>query len=66
LNADGEEAQAWKTVWSAGQGVSNIHDIPSIASLAERMKQEYNAAKKNLIAKISPAAASPAPKAPRI
>jgi len=57
------EAKAWKTVWSAGQGVSNIHDIPSISSLVDRMKQEYNSAKKNLIAKISPAAAAQAPKA---
>ena len=27
----GEEARAWKTVWSAGQGVGAITDLPSAA-----------------------------------
>ena len=30
-----EEAKAWKTVWSAGQGVGGIHDVPSVAALVE-------------------------------
>lgn len=67
LNAIGDEAQAWKTVWSAGQGVSNIHDIPTIAALADRLKQEYASTRQRLIVKTGsapPSAKPPAPKAP--
>lgn len=39
-----EEAKAWKTVWSAGQGVGGIDDLPPAASLIERLRQEYLAA----------------------
>ncbi|WXL26459.1 nitronate monooxygenase family protein [Ectopseudomonas mendocina] len=39
-----DEAKAWKTVWSAGQGVGNITDIPSIQTLIERLDHEYRAA----------------------
>ncbi|MGL4496772.1 MAG: NAD(P)H-dependent flavin oxidoreductase [Beijerinckiaceae bacterium] len=38
------EAKAWKTVWSAGQGVGAVNDIPTVAALCARMKQEYDAA----------------------
>lgn len=37
-------AKAWRDIWSAGQGVGNIDDAPSIATLVSRMRQEYNAA----------------------
>ncbi|MVW73691.1 NAD(P)H-dependent flavin oxidoreductase [Pseudomonas xionganensis] len=39
-----EEAKAWKTVWSAGQGVGVINDLPSVAELVARLDQEYRAA----------------------
>jgi nitronate monooxygenase len=38
------EAKAWKDVWSAGQGVGNIHDIPSASELCESMINEYREA----------------------
>ena len=38
------EAQAWKTVWSAGHGVSAIDHIPSVAELIDRVAQEYREA----------------------
>ena len=38
------EAKAWKDVWSAGQGVGNIHDIPSAAELCQRLANEYREA----------------------
>jgi len=44
----GSEAKAWKTVWSAGQGVGAITDAPSVADLVARMKAEYEAAKQAL------------------
>ncbi len=39
-----EEAKAWKTVWSAGHGVSSINDIPSVAELIDRLQDEYRMA----------------------
>lgn len=39
-----EEAKAWKTVWSAGHGVSAIHDIPTTRALVDRLVAEYNEA----------------------
>ncbi|MEN8638639.1 NAD(P)H-dependent flavin oxidoreductase [Pseudomonas sichuanensis] len=39
-----EEAKAWKTVWSAGQGVGEINDLPSAAALIERLHSEYRGA----------------------
>lgn len=39
-----DEAKAWKTVWSAGQGVGEIHDLPAAATLIERLQNEYRAA----------------------
>ncbi|MFJ9990504.1 NAD(P)H-dependent flavin oxidoreductase [Pseudomonas putida] len=39
-----EEAKAWKTVWSAGQGAGGIHDLPDTAALIERLRDEYQAA----------------------
>lgn len=38
------EARAWKTVWSAGQGVGSVGDIPGAAELGERLIAEYRAA----------------------
>jgi nitronate monooxygenase len=42
-----EEAKAWKTVWSAGQGVGNISDLPSVEQLIARLDSEYRAANKH-------------------
>ena len=38
------EAKAWKNVWSAGQGVGSIHDVPSAAELCGILAREYAAA----------------------
>jgi len=40
----GDEAKAWRDVWSAGQGVATIHDVPSTAELVARLSAEYRAA----------------------
>ena len=37
----GEEAKAWKTVWSAGQGSGAIHDVLPTAELVARLRQEF-------------------------
>ncbi|MCK0162942.1 nitronate monooxygenase family protein [Marinobacter sp. S6332] len=39
-----DEAKAWKTVWSAGQGVSQINDVVSVEVLVSRLKKEYESA----------------------
>lgn len=39
-----DEAKAWKTVWSAGQGVGEIDDLPSAEELIARLDREYRAA----------------------
>jgi nitronate monooxygenase len=40
----GEEAKAWKTVWSAGQGAGAIHDVVPAGQLVERLSQEFHSA----------------------
>lgn len=39
-----EEAKAWKTVWSAGQGAGGIDDLPHVTELIARLDQEYRTA----------------------
>lgn len=39
-----DEAKAWKTVWSAGQGVGGIDDLPGTSALIERLHDEYRKA----------------------
>ncbi|MCP5209002.1 MAG: nitronate monooxygenase [Hahellaceae bacterium] len=41
LTPDNDESKAWKTVWSAGQGVAAIHDIPSVSTLVDDMTTEF-------------------------
>lgn len=44
LDAAKEEAKAWKTIWSAGQGVTAIDDSPSVNNLVLRLKKEFSQA----------------------
>ena len=43
--ADKEKPKAWSTIWSAGQGVGSINDVPPTAELVARLKAEYEAAR---------------------
>lgn len=38
------EAAAWKTIWSAGQGVNSIADVLPVVELIQRLKQEFHQA----------------------
>jgi nitronate monooxygenase len=49
VSAEGE-AKAWKDVWSAGQGVGSIHDVPGAADLCGRLIAEYREAVVVLVA----------------
>ena len=42
--------KVWRDIWSAGQGVGLIDDVPSAAEMAGRLKAEYEAAKSRLCA----------------
>lgn len=44
-----DEAKAWKTVWSAGQGVSQIHDVLTVPELVSRLTEEYRNARERLL-----------------
>ena len=35
------EAKAWKTIWSAGHGVSSIDDNPKTKDLIDKLKKEF-------------------------
>jgi len=38
------ESKAWKNIWSAGQGVGSISDVPTTAELVDRLTREYRGA----------------------
>ena len=40
-SSEGRERRAWKHVWSAGQGVGSISDVPTTAELCARLIREY-------------------------
>ena len=41
------EAKAWKTIWSAGQGVATIKDTLSVSELIKKMQTEFKEAINN-------------------
>jgi nitronate monooxygenase len=62
--APGEKSKAWVKIWAAGQGVGNIHDVPTVHELADRLKREYEEAKQEMAERLGfkfSAAAQPAP-----
>ena len=38
-----EGVKPWKNIWSAGQGIGLIDDVPSVAELVARLSDEYHA-----------------------
>ena len=44
LDAAKAEAQAWKTIWSAGQGVTSIDDVQPTDELIKKLKTEFKTA----------------------
>ena len=43
-----EDAKAWKTIWSAGHGVSAVNDVVPVAALVDRLEREYLEARRAL------------------
>ncbi len=46
-DAISEEAKAWKTIWSAGQGVTSIENTTSVNQLVSNLKSEFISSVKN-------------------
>jgi nitronate monooxygenase len=44
MNFGGGAAKAWKDIWGAGQGVGQMHDVPSAAEVVARLQREYREA----------------------
>jgi nitronate monooxygenase len=42
------KSKAWRDIWGSGQGVADIHDIPPVAELVDRLEREYHAAKERM------------------
>jgi nitronate monooxygenase len=49
LTPESQSHKAWKNVWSAGQGVGTIDDMPPVADLVSRLKSEYEEAVSSLV-----------------
>lgn len=47
-SGEGSKAKAWRDIWSAGQGVGSIDDIPAVRELVLRMAEEYQEASRRL------------------
>ena len=45
------DAKAWKTIWSAGQGVGSIHEVLPVAYLVARLKTEFTDASQSFAGK---------------
>jgi nitronate monooxygenase len=43
-------AKAWRDIWGAGQGVGLMDDVPTVAEMVERLKAEYDAARRRICA----------------
>lgn len=43
-----DEAKAWKNIWSAGHGVSNIKDVLPVSALINQLEKEYQSARARL------------------
>jgi nitronate monooxygenase len=41
-------AKAWRDIWGAGQGVGLMDDVPTVAEMVERLKQQYQGARERL------------------
>lgn len=41
-------ASAWRDIWSAGQGVGSIEDVPTVAALVDRLAAEFAAARSDV------------------
>jgi nitronate monooxygenase len=48
-SAGGSKPKAWKDIWGSGQGIGAVKAVESAAAFIDRLKQEYEAAKRRLV-----------------
>ena len=44
------DAKVWRDIWGAGQGVGLMEDVPTVAEMVGRLRNEYVAARKRVMA----------------
>ena len=49
MNFGSDKAKAWKDIWGAGQAVGLMDDVPTVAELVARLKQEYDETRARLL-----------------
>lgn len=49
MNFGSDKAKAWKDIWGAGQAVGLMDDVPTVAELVARLKQEYDDTRARLL-----------------
>lgn len=47
-DGEGSKKKAWKDIWGSGQGIGAISEVTSAAAFVEKLKREYNEARKRL------------------
>ena len=45
------QKKAWKDIWGSGQGIGNLHDVPTVMEAVDALVDEYEDAKKALKSK---------------
>nr|WP_145545787.1 nitronate monooxygenase family protein [Variovorax boronicumulans] len=55
-----QKPKAWKEIWGCGQGIGVLRDVPPAGELVARLGREYDAARREWVQRVLPAAAQPA------
>jgi hypothetical protein len=45
--------KAWRDIWGSGQAIGQITDAPPVAELVERLKAEFDQARRNFLMRAS-------------
>ena len=43
IDPETHNKKRWRDIWSAGQSVGSVHDVPTVAALVQRLQGEYEA-----------------------
>jgi nitronate monooxygenase len=46
--SDRERPKAWRDIWGSGQGIGAIDDVPPVAEIVERLRREYDEARRQV------------------
>lgn len=50
MNFASSSTKVWRDIWGAGQGVGMMNDVPTVAEVVARLKQEYVTARARMMA----------------